>query len=261
MSDASANININFEGDAFIAIKNLQGEFNKLIQKVTVFEGDVKESFNSLNTSVKTYKTAISQLSFAAIADNVRNVTDAFRGMVQPGLDFEQKMADLSAITGVSGNDLSVLSAAAREMGTSSGIGASQAVEAFKLLASNIDISTIGGVEGLKARTVVMNGGTLLKGESLLNARYHMLRIALIDVICNQAAFPQGCNGLNTGEFVALVAFVAPDREIIAPVTGFNGEILIKHVLQEHFFHVIIHDYILGKAFMQVIKPFNGLGN
>jgi len=151
MSDASANININFEGDAFIAIKNLQGEFNKLIQKVTVFEGDVKESFNSLNTSVKTYKTAISQLSFAAIADNVRNVTDAFRGTVQPGLDFEQKMADLSAITGVSGNDLSVLSAAAREMGTSSGIGAAQAVEAFKLLASNIDIATIGGVEGLKA--------------------------------------------------------------------------------------------------------------
>lgn len=151
MPDGTANIQINLTGDVFIAIQNLQAEFKQLINRVTVFEGDVKSSFNTLNTQVSKFKTGIKQISFAAIADNVRNVTDGFKEMTGPGLQFEQQIADLSAITGVAGEDLKVLEEASRSMGKTSGIGASQAAEAFKLLASNIDIASIGGVQGLKA--------------------------------------------------------------------------------------------------------------
>lgn len=151
MSEPTANININLEGDVFVSIKNLQAEFKQLMQRVNVFEGDIKESFNTLNSSVSSFKTSFKQISFAALTDNVRNVADAFKSTTQPGVDFNQNMADLSAITGIVGKDLDDLGEYSRKLGVSSGLGASQASEAFKLLASNIDITTIGGIEGLKA--------------------------------------------------------------------------------------------------------------
>lgn len=50
--------------------------------------------------------------------------------------DFEQKMADLSAITGATGDDLKFLSDSARDFGASSKFSAGEAAEAFKLVAS-----------------------------------------------------------------------------------------------------------------------------
>jgi TP901 family phage tail tape measure protein len=147
----TTNIQLNIQGNVFIAIEKIQAEFNQLIQRVTIFEGEVKDSFNTLNKQVSNFKFSLKQISFSAIAENVRNLSEAFSGAAQPGLDFEQKIADLSAITGLAGSDLDVLSEAAREVGKSSGLGAGQAAEAFKLLASNIDVTKIGGVNGLKA--------------------------------------------------------------------------------------------------------------
>lgn len=62
---------------------------------------------------------------------------------------FKQEVAELSAITGFVGSDLEHLSNKALEMGAKSGLGANRAVEAYKLLASNIDVASIGGVAAL----------------------------------------------------------------------------------------------------------------
>jgi TP901 family phage tail tape measure protein len=85
-----------------------------------------------------------------ALADGITRINDNFQSAMKPGLEFEQQIADLSAITGIAGKDLDELSKASREVGESSGLGAAGAAEAYKLLASNIDIASIGGVEGLK---------------------------------------------------------------------------------------------------------------
>ncbi|MBS5643378.1 MAG: phage tail tape measure protein [Alistipes sp.] len=66
----------------------------------------------------------------------------------QPYRWFEQSMADLSALTGLVGDDLKRLGEIARQTGVASGLGASGAVEAFKLLASQIQVDDI-GMEGL----------------------------------------------------------------------------------------------------------------
>lgn len=66
----------------------------------------------------------------------------------QPFRDFEQSMADLSALTGLVGDDLKRLGEVARKTGVDSGLGATGAVEAFKLLASQIQVDDI-GLEGL----------------------------------------------------------------------------------------------------------------
>ena len=65
-----------------------------------------------------------------------------------PGIALEKSVAELSAITGIAGDELKGLEKTARQVGKTSGLGATGAVEAYKLLASQIDVSKI-GIEGL----------------------------------------------------------------------------------------------------------------
>jgi len=85
---------------------------------------------------------------FNQIAESFQNMSDQLQKAIAPGADFEQQIADLQAITGIAGQDLEKLSATARQVGKDTGLGASQAAEAFKLLASNIDVAKI-GTDGL----------------------------------------------------------------------------------------------------------------
>ncbi len=90
-----------------------------------------------------------SYVRFNAISDAVGRMRDTMASAIQPGVNFQQSMADLSAITGIAGDDLDNLGKAARKAGVKSGLGAAQAAEAFKLLASQISVDKI-GIEGLK---------------------------------------------------------------------------------------------------------------
>lgn len=93
----------------------------------------------------------------AGMAGGVVTVTAAIgalgtgmRFVIATGAELEKSLSDLSAITGIAGGDLSELKQAAIDTGKELGTGAAAGVEAFKLLASNIDVATLGGVEGLK---------------------------------------------------------------------------------------------------------------
>jgi TP901 family phage tail tape measure protein len=106
-----------------------------------------------LKTSMAGLQSMAGQLKNISLVNMVQGLqqfTNGIKEITAPGADFQQSMADLSAITGITGKDLDNLGNAAREMGKKSGIGATQGAEAFKLLASNINIVKIGGVEGLK---------------------------------------------------------------------------------------------------------------
>ena len=126
-----------------------------LYDKVSSKIGKISDSVKGLGATVD--KTLLyfeelgsSAVRFNALADVVGRLRNSMNNAIAPGVTFEQSIADLSAITGIAGKDLTELGKAARKVGVSSGMGATQAAEAFKLLASNIDISMIGGVEGLK---------------------------------------------------------------------------------------------------------------
>jgi TP901 family phage tail tape measure protein len=69
--------------------------------------------------------------------------------MTGKAADFQQDLAELSAITGTVGEDLDYIGERSLSMAAQYGLATSQTVEASKLLASNIDIATIGGVRGL----------------------------------------------------------------------------------------------------------------
>ena len=86
--------------------------------------------------------------NIAAIASVARNVGDSFSQAGNTGMTFGQRMSDLSAITGIVGDDLKQLEENARRFGKESGLGADTAARAYTVLASQIQVADI-GMEGL----------------------------------------------------------------------------------------------------------------
>lgn len=87
-------------------------------------------------------------MDWAAKVSGAKNFFDGITEASQGGIGFEQSMADLKAITGIVGSDFERLAVAARKAGRETGLGAQGAVEAYTLLASQINIDKI-GIEGL----------------------------------------------------------------------------------------------------------------
>ena len=161
-------INISLKDNNVSAkVKNLQVNFstldnsvNKVSQTINSVSTDISNNITEVNTSIKGVSSVVAQttnninkqlstISFGAILDIVRNVSDAFKTLSGSGIDFEQSMADLSSITGIVGKELEDLGQVARETGKTSGLGAAGAADAFALLASQIQVDKI-GMEGLK---------------------------------------------------------------------------------------------------------------
>lgn len=163
-------INISLKDNNVSAkIKNLQVNFNaldnsvnKVSQTINAVSTDISNNITEVNTSVNNVNATVekttnnitnqlNRISFAAVVDNVRNISDAFKSLAgaEIGVGFEQSMADLSSITGIVGKELDDLGQVARETGKASGLGAAGAADAFALLASQIQVDKI-GMEGLK---------------------------------------------------------------------------------------------------------------
>lgn len=125
VSSAFSGINKNLS-EVQEKAKKVNGQFVKLT--------DICSKMNTINLS--------------AIVSNVRNVAEGFSAVSASGVQFEQNLANLSSITGLIGDDLQYIADKAKETGKASGLGAAGAVDAFALLASQIQIDKI-GMEGL----------------------------------------------------------------------------------------------------------------
>lgn len=135
-------IKFEFTGNIAAFVKELKANFNDLNVQVNQVD-------NTSNTAFGNMERQVERINFVAITEGIQHLQDTLRQITGPALAFEQSVADLSAITGLAGNDLVELSKTARQVGVESGMGAVQAAEAFKLLASQISVDNI-GIEGLK---------------------------------------------------------------------------------------------------------------
>lgn len=151
----SANINININQTIFQQLNTLQAEFIEIKNSVQVLEKNTVGSFNSI-------KNSIGRLSLNAVIEQINHVAESISELNKPAIDFNAQIADLSSITGIAGKDLEELSKTSKEVGKSSGLGASQAAEAFKLLASQISVDKIGisGLKELQKQTITLAQAT-----------------------------------------------------------------------------------------------------
>ena len=100
----------------------------------------------------------IGKLQFKNMTDMLDRSVQAFEEATGSGMEYEQAMADLVAITGIAGKELEEIGRVARKTGEDSGLGATGAVNAFTLLASQIQIDKIGlqGLMTLQKETITL---------------------------------------------------------------------------------------------------------
>ena len=137
-----AEIKFEFTGNIAAFVKELKSNFNDLNVQVNQVDSTSSTTFGNMQKQIE-------RINFVAITQSIQNLRNTLKQVTGPALSFEQNVADLSAITGLAGEDLDRLSKTARKVGVESGLGAGQAVEAFKLLASQISVDNI-GIEGLE---------------------------------------------------------------------------------------------------------------
>ncbi len=116
------------------------------VDKTKVALASVKKNLSGVKKSALSLKTAFVGLT-AGLAAGA-----GFTQLIQKGREFSASIADLSAITGAVGKDLEFLTNASKEFGRTTTLSATQAAEAFKLVAS-AKPDLLSNVKALKAVT------------------------------------------------------------------------------------------------------------
>lgn len=120
------------------------------------------EAFDSVGKSIR-------NIELTSLIQQVQMVGETFGQLAAPAVDFEQSIADLSAITGSVGDELEDLKQTAREVGKASGLGASESANAFAILAGQIDVP-IEALKMLQRETITLAQAGALPLEDAANA-------------------------------------------------------------------------------------------
>lgn len=120
------------------------------------------EAFDSVGKSIR-------NIELTSLIQQVQMVGETLGQLATPAVDFEQSMADLSAITGSVGEELEDLTQTAREVGKASGLGASESARAFAILAGQIDVP-IESLKVLQRETITLAQAGALPLEDAANA-------------------------------------------------------------------------------------------
>lgn len=120
------------------------------------------EAFDSIDNSIR-------NIELTSLIQQVQMVGETLGQLASPAVDFEQSMADLSAITGSVGEELEDLTQTARDVGKASGLGASESARAFAILAGQIDVP-IDALKVLQRETITLAQAGALPLEDAANA-------------------------------------------------------------------------------------------
>lgn len=129
MSDARFTIDV--EGNVFKALTEIRKDTEQVKKGVTGIEKTSKKSFSSMSQHIK-------NISFVSITQGLENVTRSLADLAGPGMKFDSSMAELEAITGLTGDALNDLGKQARKNAKIFGGDAAASVETFKLLLSQL---------------------------------------------------------------------------------------------------------------------------
>ena len=146
---------------SFDIVLNLKNNISGALVNVRkMFDGVDKSAQSACSTTAR-FGSLCSKLKMPdvnALLGVTERLSSSFSELSQGGMSFGQSMADLSSITGIVGDDLEALRENARKVGKDSGLGADTAARAYSILASQIDVATIGmsGLNNLQAKSVTL---------------------------------------------------------------------------------------------------------
>ena len=142
------SIDIDILKGVFEELKALRGSWASIADQVKSLDDTVQKELTSISGNVHTVTDDVSKMGagfektraidIAAIGESFRAIGDRLTEAVQPGIRFQTSMADLSAITGLVGKDLADVGGMARNLTKELGGEASDSVNAYKLLLSQL---------------------------------------------------------------------------------------------------------------------------
>lgn len=122
----------------FLKVGDSAGKLGVQVRSVAEAASVASKNLGGLDKSTSNLASAAVDMAagFTAAYLSVETLKAFTIGSMQANRQFEKSLSDLSAITGATGDQLAYLKAQAQEIGASTSLSASQAAEAFKLIAS-----------------------------------------------------------------------------------------------------------------------------
>lgn len=134
---------------AFEYLFNIGGNFEASINGMTNATGNFEASVKSAQGVVGSLSAHLARIG--VFTEAVRGVAEGIQAIAQPGITLDAQMHDLSAVAGVTGESLKEIEGYARESARAFGTDASQAVEGYKLLLSQLTPELAKSPAALKA--------------------------------------------------------------------------------------------------------------
>ena len=168
----SFNIKFGVTGDGKVnaIVEDLNGGLDKVKSAVGGVDEGFKKTVDSMNAGIK-------RIQWSSILDQVDRVTNAMNNMAQPGLDYSSSLAEVEAITGVTGAALDDLGAKARNSAKEFGGSATDSLNSYKVILSRLgpDIASVPeALEGMEhhVRTLskTMDGDATASVDALTTA-------------------------------------------------------------------------------------------
>ncbi|WP_217363225.1 phage tail tape measure protein [Winogradskyella undariae] len=133
--DNTLNYHIKFQTDAdkvAASVERLDNGLNKVSKDVETMRTKFSSAMDKINGK-------LSAVRLQAFTQNVQNAAQGLDSMSAPGLKLNSSLADLSAITGVTGAGLKEIEGYARDNAKTFGGEAADGVEAYKVILSKLN--------------------------------------------------------------------------------------------------------------------------
>lgn len=183
--------NFNVLGDG---LKHITDQLNTLNKNFISYSQQSIDAMKNTTAPVQSVRDGLSKCTDSVLlltqaSLGLQNLNNVLLDSVQPGIKLNSSLADLSAITGVTGNKLKEIEMAARASAKVFGTDASQNVESYKLILSQLDPNIAKNSTALKAMGDSINilskqmGGNTVAATNVLTTAMNQYGISTEDPI------------------------------------------------------------------------------
>lgn len=170
------NYNISFSTNASSVLPKIENGLDAIDSSTSKVTKSLGDCFKTL-------------LSFELVANSLSQVEQSFNNILAPGIQLNTQMADLAAITGLTGQGLKDIEKAARDSAKVFGTEATQNIESYKLLLSQLSPEIANSSEAMKLMGDNVNilsktmGGDTVAATNVLTTVMNQYGVSLDDPI------------------------------------------------------------------------------
>ncbi|ENA1815589.1 phage tail tape measure protein [Flavobacterium psychrophilum] len=173
---------------------------------LTALNEDLNKVQNNVRQTTKTFGDCFkSFLAFKEARANIDELSQSFDNLLVPGIALNTQMADLSAITGLTGQGLKDIEKAARDSAKTFGTDASQNVNSYKLILSQLSPEIAKNSQAMKLMGNNVNilsktmGGDTVAATEVLTTAMNQYGVSTKDPIAASKVMADMMNVMTAG--------------------------------------------------------------